>query len=133
MSLSNSFLVFDIETILDPELTDPSLPEPEKLPSSPHHQVVAIGALLLGPDYCVKKLAIIEEGKSEQEILRGLAKIVNGSPPLFVSFNGRGFDFPVIASRCFKHAIPIPKYYNVRDMRYRFSDTGHFDLMDYLP
>lgn len=132
MSISNSFLVFDIETILDPELTNPSLPEPEKLPSPPHHQVVAIGALLLGPDYCVRKLAIIEEGKPEQEILQAFAKIVHRDPPLFVSFNGRGFDFPVIASRCFRHAIPLRNYYSIRDMRYRFSETGHFDLMDYL-
>jgi predicted PolB exonuclease-like 3'-5' exonuclease len=49
-----------------------------------------------------------------------------------VTWNGRGFDLPVLSMRSLKLGIPFGWYYSNRDMRYRYSDTGHLDLMDYL-
>lgn len=49
-----------------------------------------------------------------------------------VTWNGRTFDLPVLSMRSLKHGIPFGWYYENRDMRYRFSDTGHLDLMDFL-
>jgi len=49
-----------------------------------------------------------------------------------VTWNGRGFDLPVLSMRSLKHGIPFGWYYENRGMRYRYSDEGHIDLMDYL-
>lgn len=131
--VSQSYLVFDIETILDPELPIAESPEAQKLPSPPHHKVVVIGALHFGADYSVKKLGIIgRESTDEAEIVREFAELVGQYRPDLVTYNGRGFDLPVIANRCLRHGVPFPGYYKPRDMRYRFSEAGHFDLMDYL-
>lgn len=49
-----------------------------------------------------------------------------------VTWNGRGFDLPVLSMRSLKHGIPFGWYYDNRGMRYRYSDEGHLDLMDFL-
>jgi hypothetical protein len=49
-----------------------------------------------------------------------------------VTWNGRGFDLPVITMRSFRHRIPCGWYYTNKDMRYRFSAEGHCDLMDFM-
>jgi Predicted 3''-5'' exonuclease related to the exonuclease domain of PolB. len=49
-----------------------------------------------------------------------------------VTWNGRGFDLPVLSMRSLKLGVPFGWYYSNRDMRYRFSENGHLDLMDYL-
>ncbi len=128
------FLVFDIETIIDPELPITDLPEGQKLPPSPHHRVVAIGALLFsGPDYEPKRLGIVgRDSNDEREILFEFIELVEKYNPTLVSYNGRGFDLPVIACRALRHGLTFAAYYQRRDMRYRFSDAGHLDLMDYL-
>lgn len=49
-----------------------------------------------------------------------------------VTWNGRSFDLPVINLRALKHKISMGWYYKEDGMRYRYSDGGHCDLMDYL-
>lgn len=50
-----------------------------------------------------------------------------------VSFNGRGFDLPVLELQALKYGISAPRYFDTQSgCRYRFSDTGHFDLMDFI-
>jgi hypothetical protein len=49
-----------------------------------------------------------------------------------VTWNGRGFDLPVISMRSIKHKIPCGWYYREKDVRYRYSAEGHCDLMDFL-
>jgi predicted PolB exonuclease-like 3'-5' exonuclease len=130
----SSFLVFDIETIVDPELPIVDGPDAQKLPPPPHHRVIAIGALLLShADLLPKRLGIIgRESDDEETILREFADLIDRHQPTLVTYNGRGFDLPVLAMRCFRHGVPFRGYYRGRDMRYRFSEAGHFDLMDYL-
>ncbi len=129
-----SFLIFDIETVIDPELPIVDGPDAQKLPPPPHHQVIAIGALLLNTtDLSPKRLGIVgRQNDDEQAILREFAELVDKHSPTLVTYNGRGFDLPVIALRCFRHGIPFRGYYRGRDMRYRFTEAGHFDLMDYM-
>lgn len=131
--MSQSFLVFDIETILDPELPIVESAEAQKLPAPPHHQVVAIGALHIGADYSMRRLGIVgRESTDEATLLREFAELLENHRPTLVSFNGRGFDLPVIGMRCLRYGVQFRSYYRSRDMRYRFSEVGHFDLMDYL-
>ena len=129
--MTTAFLVLDIETILDPEL--PIVPsDVDRLPSPPHHQVVAIGALLFDAAYEAKRINVISELKDEAGVLEDFARLLEERRPCLVTFNGRGFDMPVIATRCLRYGIPFRHYYRSRDVRYRFSPEGHLDLMDYV-
>jgi hypothetical protein len=48
-----------------------------------------------------------------------------------VSWNGRTFDLPVIALRSLKHKLACKWYYGDKNVRYRYTDERHLDLMDY--
>jgi len=129
--VTTAFLVLDIETILDPELPIVAS-DVDRLPSPPHHQVVAIGALLFDAAYEAKRINVISELKDEAGVLEDFARLLEERRPCLVTFNGRGFDMPVIATRCLRYGIPFRHYYRSRDVRYRFSPEGHLDLMDYV-
>lgn len=130
--MSKSYLVIDIETVLDPELPIEESSEVERLPAPPHHRVVVIGALWLDEAHEPRKLGVFGENKDEAEILADFAKFLEDRRSTVVTWNGRGFDLPVIAARCLRHGIPMRHYYASRDVRYRFSPDGHLDLMDYI-
>lgn len=130
--MARPFLVIDIETILDPELPIAEVSEAERLPAPPHHKVVVIGALWFDATREMRRLAVLGEGKEERGILEDFAAVLNERKPCVVTYNGRGFDLPVIAMRSLRHGIPLPQYYQSRDVRYRFSPEGHLDLMDFL-
>jgi hypothetical protein len=49
----------------------------------------------------------------------------------FVSWNGRTFDLPVIALRSLKHKLACKWYYADKNVRYRYTDERHLDLMDF--
>jgi hypothetical protein len=122
-------LVLDIETIPDPEL--PRLDDSDKVPAPPFNQIVTLGCLLL-EDYIPRKLGVVGEGKSEREILVDFATWLDRSRPCVVTWNGRGFDMPVITSRALKHGVSMPWWFSDRHTRYRYSTEGHLDLMDFL-
>jgi predicted PolB exonuclease-like 3'-5' exonuclease len=131
-AMTASFLVLDIETVLDPELPISPAGDVERLPSPPHHKIVVLGALLFDPSYQVKRIAVIAEGKDEAGMLFDFAKLLEERRPCLITFNGRGFDLPVIATRCLRYGVTFRHYYNSRDVRYRFTADGHLDLMDYI-
>jgi predicted PolB exonuclease-like 3'-5' exonuclease len=124
-----SHLILDIETIPDPEL--PRADDSDKVPAPPFNQIVTIGCLLLD-DYAPKRLGVLGEGKDERGMLTDLAAYLGKTRPTIVTWNGRGFDMPVITSRTFRHGVPMPWWYSDRSTRYRYSSEGHFDLMDFL-
>jgi 3'-5' exonuclease len=130
--VTQPYLILDIETILDAELPIVPIGDTERLPAPPHHRVVVIGALLLDTNYEVKRLGVVGEAKDEAGMLRDFAKLLEERRPCLVTFNGRSFDMPVIATRCLRHGIPLRHYYRSRDVRYRFTADGHLDLMDYV-
>jgi predicted PolB exonuclease-like 3'-5' exonuclease len=130
--VANAYLVLDIETVLDPELPIAEMSDTERLPAPPHHRVVALGALWFDPQYDVKRIGIVGDAKEEAGILGDFARLLDDKRPTLVTYNGRTFDLPVIATRCLRHGIPIGHYYQSRDVRYRFSPDGHLDLMDYV-
>jgi hypothetical protein len=130
--MATSFLVLDIETVLDPELPIAQSGEVERIPAPPHHKIVVIGALLFDRTHAVRRIAVIAEGKDERGMLEDFSRLLEERRPTLVTFNGRGFDLPVIATRCLRHGILFRHYYSSRDVRYRFTADGHLDLMDYL-
>src|SRR5262249_30655426 len=130
--VTTSFLVLDIETVLDPELPIVTTGEVERLPAPPHHKVVVIGALLFDPSYDPKRIGVMSESKDEPGILADFARLLEERRPCLVTFNGRSFDLPVIATRCLRYGIALRHYYRTREVRYRYSPEGHLDLMDYV-
>jgi predicted PolB exonuclease-like 3'-5' exonuclease len=130
--VARSHLVLDIETVLDPELPIAEGSDVERLPAPPHHQIVVIGVLWFDADYKVTRLGVIGEGKDEAGTLRDFARFLEERKPDLVTYNGRGFDMPVIAARCLRHGVPLRHYYRSREIRFRFSADGHLDLMDYV-
>ncbi|MGL4943054.1 MAG: 3'-5' exonuclease [Thermoguttaceae bacterium] len=52
-----------------------------------------------------------------------------------VTFNGRGFDIPMLELAAFRYGIEIPKWFgadNKSDPRYRYNTNRHLDLYDKL-
>lgn len=69
----------------------------------------------------------------EATILGAFGREMRGQSNInLVTWNGRGFDLPVLSMRSLRHGIPFGWYYDNRGMRYRYSDEGHLDLMDFL-
>lgn len=130
--MQRSYLVLDIETIVDPELPIVEANSSDRLPSPPHHKVVAIGVLWFDRDYQVQRIGVIGDNKEEAGALDAFARFTDERQPTLVTYNGRGFDLPVLATRCLRHGVPFRYYYQSRDVRYRFSPEGHLDLMDFI-
>jgi predicted PolB exonuclease-like 3'-5' exonuclease len=122
-------LVLDIETIPDPEL--PRQDESDRVPPPPFNQIVTLGCFLL-EDYLPKRLGCVGEHKPEGEMLADFAGWLDQKKPTVVTWNGRGFDMPVITSRALRHGLSMPWWFTDRSTRYRYSTDGHFDLMDFL-
>jgi predicted PolB exonuclease-like 3'-5' exonuclease len=127
-----SYLILDIETVVDPALPQADLRQGTGLPPAPFHQVVVIGVLWMDTSYRVRRLGIIGDGMEERQALEDFSRFMSEHKPDLITYNGRGFDMPVIAARCLRHGVPFSHYYGSRDVRYRFSPEGHLDLMDYL-
>jgi 3'-5' exonuclease len=49
-----------------------------------------------------------------------------------VTFNGRGFDLPVLELAAFRHGCRIPRYFAPGGRRDRDADDAHYDLYDVL-
>jgi len=153
-------LVFDIETIPDVEglrrihelpreLGDDDVVEAAQALRRqaggsdffPHYlqRVVAISCVLrLGEKIAVGSLG--DPGDGEAALIARFFELFDRYTPQVVSWNGGGFDFPVLHHRSLIHAIPAPRYWewgdDDRDFRYnnylsRYH-TRHIDLMDVL-
>jgi predicted PolB exonuclease-like 3'-5' exonuclease len=109
---------------------------------SPLHRIVCIGAVFAEREndgaYNVRHLAARHIGeKSEVDLIRdfvaALPRDDAGRGPVLVSFNGGGFDLPVLRYRALAHGVPVPALLGSanRDYWYRFG-RDHIDLCDML-
>jgi predicted PolB exonuclease-like 3'-5' exonuclease len=71
-------------------------------------------------------------GESEEEILRAIFSYLNKHPSRLISFNGRGFDLPVLQYRAMKYGIDAKWIYNdgYYNYNHRYSIEKHCDLLD---
>ena len=103
------------------------------------HRVVAISvALRTGKTFRVWSLG--DEKADEAELVRRFFDGIDRYSPDLVSWNGSGFDLPVLHYRALRHGIQAPRYWETgesdRDFRWnnylsRFH-WRHVDLMDVL-
>ncbi|MCK5324649.1 MAG: 3'-5' exonuclease [Woeseiaceae bacterium] len=103
------------------------------------HRVVAISvALRTGDSFRIWSLG--DEDSGEQEIVRRFFDGIERYAPDLVSWNGSGFDLPVLHYRALKHGIQAPRYWETgdNDREYKWNNYlgrfhwRHVDLMDVL-
>lgn len=107
----------------------------------PHYlqQVVAISVVVRADDW-VRVWSLGQADDSEQELVRRFFKGVSRYHPLLVSWNGSGFDLPVLHFRALKHGIQATEYWEtgVNDSQYKWNNylnryhERHTDVMDVL-
>jgi predicted PolB exonuclease-like 3'-5' exonuclease len=68
----------------------------------------------------------------ERNLIREFGAVMETDPATLVTWNGRGFDLPVLTMRALKWGVPWGWYYDSEGTRYRYSTSGHLDLMDFL-
>ena len=103
------------------------------------HQVVAISVVLRSRD----RLAVWslgDEDADEKEIIERFFTGIDKYVPTIVSWNGKGFDLPVLHYRSLLHGIQAPRYWETgdNDQSFRWNNylsryhRRHTDLMDVL-
>ena len=152
-------LIFDIETIPDTELgrrlygvedlDDASVAKimffkqrqarnTEFLPLL-QHRIVALAAVLRTRDE-LHIFSLGEDGSEEKEIVQRFFEGIERYSPELVSWNGAGFDLPVLQYRALRHGVTAERYWEIgdQDREFRYNNYlsrfhwRHIDLMDVL-
>lgn len=103
------------------------------------HRIVAISAVLRHAD-TVRVWSLGETTSDEADLIRRFFDGIEKYTPTLVTWNGSGFDLPVLHYRALKHGIPAPRYWEngAEDQSFRFNNylnrfhERHTDLMDVL-
>ncbi len=105
----------------------------------PQHRVVVISCVLRASDG-LHIFSLGEEVGSEREIVQRFFDGLERKSPDLVSWNGSGFDLPVLHYRALKHGVTAARYWEIgdSDRDYRYNNYlgrfhwRHIDLMDVL-
>lgn len=107
----------------------------------PHYlqKIVAI-SLVLSQGTNIKVWSLGDENASEKELLQRFFSGIDKHMPTLVSWNGSGFDLPVIHYRALLHGVTAPTYWEMGDNQQSFRWNNylnrfhyrHLDLMDVL-
>jgi len=106
----------------------------------PHLQRIAVISCVLRDDEGVRVFSIGEPESSEAEAIQRFFDGIDKYVPTLVSWNGRGFDVPVLAARGLMHGVNAACFWDTgsdnKDFKWsnyinRFHDR-HLDLMDML-
>jgi len=152
------YLVFDIESVADPALiaatrtnfeTEPTqalreyrdeLMEKKGSDFIPHTFQIPI-SLALGKvrdDFSLADITVlrVEDGGPRKICERFWDGWRYYDRPTFVTFNGRGFDVPLMELTAFRYGIPVPEWFAVDKRsfdqpRNRYG-SAHLDLYDFL-
>jgi len=96
----------------------------------PHLQRVVVVSCVLRDDEGVRVFSVGEPDTGEKETIQRFFEGINRYKPQIVSWNGRGFDMPVLASRGLVHGVTAEAFWN-NNYTNRFQDR-HVDVMDVL-
>ncbi len=103
------------------------------------HKICAISVLLRQGDN-VKVWSIGELDSDEADIIKRFYDGIEKYTPTLVSWNGGGFDLPVLHYRSLKHGVAAPRYWDTGndDQSFKWNNylsrfhARHTDLMDVL-
>lgn len=150
-----SFLVFDIETRVDKALLRATLFRGQTLTDDeayermrdqlwresdgrsaffPHtlHVPISIALGTVGADHGLTGVEVLRaDVLGEAGLVREFWRRLDPFEGTLVSFNGRGFDLPVLELQALRHACAAPRYFGDRSgLRARYG--RHWDLYDWL-
>lgn len=159
-------LVFDLETVPDTSFAHALWPETAEMPPEEtvqhiytvmkganasgsdfprpaFHRIVAIGCLLAdiehtdeGESYHFRRLGCVGEGDDEYKLLADWLDFGAREPLRLISFNGRGFDLPVIKLRSLAHGLQASWLFQRGDKWSNYSSrydmVWHVDMADVL-
>ncbi|MRG93629.1 ribonuclease H-like domain-containing protein [Polyangium spumosum] len=129
-----TFVVFDFEAILDKDNPLPEGADPDRVPAVSHLAIVSGATLAIvvedaGIRVYPPRLLGGPSGGDEAAIVRDFVKRVGDKRPVLVSWNGRGFDLPLVLARAMRHGVVAPWLWN-RDFEDRYRGQNHLDLQD---
>lgn len=155
-----SYLIFDVETVGDGNLIQQVRYPEERL--SPREAVaryrsqlleetgkdilpltfvlpVSVAVAKVRSDFSLIDVSVLDHPHYRPEqIVRGFWQGWNHyQRPTFVTFNGRGYDIPVMEVAAFRFGIGIPAWFNIdsrsfEQARNRYNQAAHLDLQDLL-
>lgn len=154
------YLIFDIETVGDGDLIRKvRFPDEELTPREAIDRYrrqlmedtgkdvlpltfvlpVSIAIAKVAADYRLLELTVLDSPEFRpQEIVRRFWQgWLHYQRPTLVTFNGRGYDVPVLEIAAFRFGISIPAWFNVdsrafEQARNRYNHDSHLDLQDLL-
>ncbi|MFO1469325.1 MAG: 3'-5' exonuclease [Steroidobacteraceae bacterium] len=152
-------LVFDIETVPDTDLgrrlfglhdlSDAQVAQimfthrrqqtGSEFLSHEQHRIVAISVVMRSRD-TLKVWSLGEESSPEKDLIERFYDGLDRFTPDLVSWNGAGFDMPVLHYRSLLHSVPAARYWETgdEDSSFRYNNYlgrfhwRHMDLMDIL-
>jgi 3'-5' exonuclease len=152
-------LIFDIETVPDTDfgrrlyglhdLSDAQVAQimfskraqetGSEFLSHEQHRIIAIGVLLRSKD-SLRVWSLGEESSSERDLIERFYDGIEKYSPDLVSWNGAGFDLPVLHYRSLLHGVTAARYWETggADASFRYNNYlsrfhwRHMDLMDIL-
>lgn len=132
-----SYLVLDIETVPDRTLWTPTEPKKGSRAKAPEdqfpplyaHRPIAIGFALFD-DYLALQHIGVAGHDDEPRLLTEFSQWISTLNATLVTWNGRGFDLPVLSLRSFRHGLSLQ--WNTSNHRKRYSEDPHLDLLGAL-
>lgn len=105
-----------------------------------HLQRVAVVGCVFRDDQGFRVRCLGQADDPEQVLLSGFFKTIERYTPKLISWNGNGFDLPVLHYRSLIHGVVAPRYWDTGDddREFRYNNylsryhTRHLDLMDVL-
>ena len=103
------------------------------------HKIAAISCVFRDNDgFRLRSLGTIEDG--EARLVQDFFRVVDKYTPQLVSWNGGGFDLPVLHYRSLIHGVSAARYWDMGndDREFKWNNylsryhTRHLDLMDVL-
>lgn len=132
-----SYLIVDVETVLNEALPYSGTSRDGALPAAPHHRIVVLGMLLLDSRRGNHAPIWWRADADERVGVMAFAKASADHERQIVTFSGRGFDLPVICARAMHYGVSLDRYYGGKDgspygdPRNRY-DAAHIDLCEQL-
>lgn len=131
-----NYLIMDIESFfIKNDIWKPPENDPKMFAPLSFHGVSAIGGLFLEINSkfnrCIRIGTFGTTGDESHELSRieGFLEYYRKTKPILVTFNGRGFDIPVLWMRAMHHGISIPEFFEY-DFTYKFSQKKHYDFAE---
>ena len=105
-----------------------------------HLQKVAVVGCVFRDDQGFRVKCLGSADDPEPALLSGFFKTIEKYTPKLISWNGSGFDLPVLHYRSLIHGVTAPRYWDMGedDREFKYNNylsryhTRHLDLMDVL-